>query len=404
MPKLLKKIGYVAIIMISASGFQMASNLILGRELTKEEYGIFSLIRKIIQFSSWILVFGTDVGLIRLFNRSITKYNWKKFLNRMLLYSFFLSVIPLLIFLRAYSLSNIQIISTVLIIFITITLILGNGIFRIQNKYNLAQFVISGVRYLFFVCLVILWFTNCVTLNNSILVFTLSYLIFGLLCIYYLNAIPNGRNFIPLKDVIKESSEFYFITIVTVSLIVADTFIVAKYFAYEYVGIYAAVSILPVTVFNLAGSSIGQVLMPSLAKGEINNFQKVIYISIGIALILYILFNFIGEDLLHYTFNSKYDGNSNLFYIFICMGITQYFSNIIHFSIGGISTKESQKYFLLSTIILTVLYLLLINYLIITHIITNITSVAIITVLVWVIRDFMGIYLIIKSRKKWIKS
>ncbi len=399
MPRLLKKIGYVAIIMISASGFQMASNIILGRGLSKEEYGVFSLIRKVIQFSSWILVFGSDVGLIRLFNKSITKYNWKNFLKRILLYSLSFSIIPLLIFLKLYSLSNNQIIATILIIFITVILIIGNGIFRIQNKYNLAQFIISGVRYLFFVSLVILWYVNNLTLNNSIMVFTVSYFMFGLLCVFYLRTIPNGIDIISLKDVIKESSEFYLITIVTVSLIVADTLIVAKYFAYEYVGVYAAVSILPVTIFNLSGSSIGQVLMPSLAKGEIRSFKKIIFISVGIVLILFFVFSFIGNHLLHYTFNGKYDGNSNLFSIFIFMGIAQYFSNIIYFSIGGIGTRNILKYFLINTIILTVLYILLINYLILTNIITNISSVAIITVLVWVIRDFMGIHLIIKSRK-----
>ena len=80
------------------------------------------------------------------------------------------------------------------------------------------------------------------------------------------------------------------------------------------------------------------------------------------------------------------------------MGIAQYFSNIIYFSIGGVSGKESIKYFIIANIILIALYIMLMDYLIISQIITHIRSVAILTVFVWVIRDIIGIYLITKRK------
>jgi O-antigen/teichoic acid export membrane protein len=174
-----------------------------------------------------------------------------------------------------------------------------------------------------------------------------------------------------------------------------DRFFISKILGFEALGIYVAVSVVIITIFNLMSTSIGFVLMPYLAKGRKINKKNLIFFIILIVITLSLFFLFFTQKMNHIFYNGRYDGYQNLINLFIIIGALQFIYNFIYFSLGGIGEKiDFIRFFFsigISIIVFIVLSLILIPKL-------NILGAAITTAVSWLIRDIGGIMILRKKR------
>ena len=82
------------------------------------------------------------------------------------------------------------------------------------------------------------------------------------------NRISVGSKIVSLKEIYRYGSTFFIINIFSILMIQLDKLIISLNQGSVAVGIYVGVSLIALTVFNLAGTTIGYVLMPHFATGN----------------------------------------------------------------------------------------------------------------------------------------
>jgi len=394
--ELIKKVGGVSSIIFISSICFFFANIFLGRYLSKSDYGYFQFIRTVTFIIPSVVVLGMDISFIRFFSQSdISNYNW---LRNIVISIRNTSIISLPIVILVVVLYHITFFHGFLIYIILILysfLILSNSILRLNSKYFTAQFLTSGWRIIFFLFIVLLFITNYLTKKYVVLFYFLSFLIFVLFGIKFLLSSPKGQERVSNTLLFKKGLLFFFITISGMIMTQLDRFFISKILGFKALGIYVAVSVVIITVFNLMSTSIGFVLMPYLAKGK-KIKKKLMYILIpSVMLLLSIIFIFFTESMNHFFYKGRYDGHQNLIVLFVAIGVLQFFYNIMYFSLGGIGTKlDFTKFFFsigLSIVVFVVLCVILLPKL-------NILGAAIATAISWLIRDIGGIIILRKKR------
>lgn len=390
----MRKIGLVSLVMFSAAASQMLANLILGRTLSKEDYGVFSLIRKLIMFGNFFVLLSLDAGLIRQVPpKVLVQANWHRYLRRGMVVVILMTVLPVAVTWLIYNIQLEYLIILFLIICISGFLLLSNAILRIYQQFMRAQLLVSGFRLIFLLIMILLWIRSAVTLDSSLVLLLVAYGLILFIAFIFLKPLPAGTNPIPFRNTLHNSSEYYLLTLATITFVVIDTFFVAKMAGFRQAGIYSAVSLLPVTVFNLAGSSVGQVLMPLLAAGRSIPWRKIVLIWVGMAVPLTLFFLMLTNPLNHFFFAGKYDGYPTLVCIFVLIGLFQLTGIYIYAILGGIGTRRYLRYYLISSTVIQLVHLLAM-FLVIRwdH---GIQGVAAVTAIFWLLRDLIGIGFIV---------
>ena len=393
---LIKKIiGVSGIIFLSSICFFLA-NIILGRMLSKEDYGYFQFIRTVTFILPLLVILGMDASFIRFFSKiNISTYKWHTNLIISLRNTAIVSI-PLVIFIVIfYQIQWSHGLIVYLIIILYGFLLIGNSILRINSEYIKAQLLTSGWRIVFLISIMGLLIFHSFNKNNVIILYLIAFMFFVIILLIFLKRISEGGKIVSNNDIFKKGSLFFIITISGIIMTQLDRFFISKMLGFEALGVFVAVSLVIITVFNLMGTSIGYVLMPYLAKGNKLNKNTILILVISITIILSIFFVISTRHMNHIFYKGRYDGYQNLIYIFVLIGILQFIYNFIYFSLGGIGEREDFiKFFFsigISIIIFIILSLILIPRL-------NLMGAAIATAISWLIRDIGG--LIILRRKK----
>jgi len=382
----------VAIIVILSSLSFFIANIVLGRFLTKADYGCFSLLRAITFILPMIVTLGMDASFIRYFSKNgLENFYWWKNLKISEVNTLLVSL-PLVIFFHFYY--NINWLYTLLVYFIICIysfFLMSNAILRINSKYEKAQFLTSGWRIIFLFFCVILLIVNAINKNNVILSYFVAFVIFLLFAYLFLKRIPLGGKFAKNIDVFHSGALFYLITMSGILMTQLDKFFVGKMLGLEELGVFTAVSLVILTTFNLMGTSVGYVLMPYLAKGNKVDYKKLIAFILLASVILTLLFILFGNNINHFLFKGKYDGYQNLINIFILVGICEFVYNFIYFILGGIGIKSD-----------FIKFIYWIGFALITFVIISIVFIpkyqlvgaAFATLVAWAIRDTGGIIIL----------
>lgn len=396
--KIITKVSGVAIIVIASSISFFIANVLIGRFLSKADYGYIQFIRTITFILPIIILTGMDAAFIRYFTESdLKKYDWLRNLTISLKNSIIFSI-PIMVFIHFYyNLFWFHSILVLLILVIYSFFLLSNSILRISNQFNKAQILTSGWRIIFLISILIITLCNSVEKKLVIFLYFLSFLMLLLPAFKYLSKLPRGRIKISNLKIFKKSYLFYFITVSGIVMTQLDRFFIGKILGFESLGVFVAVSLVIITVFNLLGTSIGYVLMPYLAKGKKINKNYLIVFVAAISIILFIFFLFFAGRINSILFQGKYDGHRSLILIFCFIGMSQFIYNFIYFSLGGIGKNSDFKKFLLfiifSIFVFIVSAIILINKF-------DILGAAIATLISWVIRDLGGVYTILTRKQK----
>ncbi len=349
-----KKISSTFIVLSISMLSAFIVTIFLARKLSIADFGDYSLIKQII--TNGVVI--ANLGLGQSYTRNYAKNNKGLFIFYILT-ALILSITSLLLGLIIQEVYDYTFTQTLLIILSlfcgSITLYMSE-VYRVNNRYTIAQFSESGWKILLLLAVIILYtLTKTITLDDILFLIFLSFLIPSLTFINLLFKSFNEETQVTnLRIFIFTGLTFWAINSAGLLCGSIEKFAIPLILSKEALGIYTSLSFVYVTYFSMIGSAIGYVLFPTLSKGEKVNWIKLSKSIGGIILISSVLFLILGKHLTTIIYGGKYDEYNNWFFIisYIVLGILQLVNSIFHFIVLA-SGKRKELFIYLSIILVS---------------------------------------------------
>ncbi len=349
-----KKISSTFIVLSISMLSAFIVTIFLARKLSIADFGDYSLIKQII--TNGVVI--ANLGLGQSYTRNYAKNNKGLFIFYILT-ALILSIMSLLLGLIIQEVYDYTFTQTLLIILSlfcgSITLYMSE-VYRVNNRYTIAQFSESGWKILLLLAVIILYtLTKTITLDDILFLIFLSFLIPSLTFINLLFKSFNEETQVTnLRIFIFTGLTFWAINSAGLLCGSIEKFAIPLILSKEALGIYTSLSFVYVTYFSMIGSAIGYVLFPTLSKGEKVNWIKLSKSIGGIILISSVLFLILGKHLTTIIYGGKYDEYNNWFFIisYIVLGILQLVNSIFHFIVLA-SGKRKELFIYLSIILVS---------------------------------------------------
>lgn len=349
-----KKISSTFIVLSISMLSAFIVTIFLARKLSIADFGDYSLIKQII--TNGVVI--ANLGLGQSYTRNYAKNNKGLFIFYILT-ALILSIMSLLLGLIIQEVYDYTFTQTLLIILSlfcgSITLYMSE-VYRVNNRYTIAQFSESGWKILLLLAVIILYtLTKTITLDDILFLIFLSFLIPSLTFINLLfKSFNEDTQVTNLRIFIFTGLTFWAINSAGLLCGSIEKFAIPLILSKEALGIYTSLSFVYVTYFSMIGSAIGYVLFPTLSKGEKVNWIKLSKSIGGIILISSVLFLILGKHLTTIIYGGKYDEYNNWFFIisYIVLGILQLVNSIFHFIVLA-SGKRKELFIYLSIILVS---------------------------------------------------
>lgn len=390
--KILLQIGSAGILVIIGSLASFASNILLGRTLSQEDFGVFSLFRSVMFLLPVLAFLGYGNAMIRFAKENdFSTTNWKPSLQKINILGAGIMFIAAIVVQRIYPFSFVQSIFLGIAAWMFARVMNTNSILRINGKMVLGQFTILVWRYVFFITLLVTLTWYEISIEKVLILFFLSFALMFVVAKIIENRISVGSKIVSLKEIYRYGSTFFLINIFSILMIQLDKLIISLNQGSVAVGIYVGVSLIALTVFNLAGTTIGYVLMPHFANGNKIILREFLLYFLLIPLTLLTVSLFWLEAINTFIFDYKYSGNTHLLYLSVGIGIMQYYHNIIEFSLGGLSAESTLKTYLWSILISIILLIFCSVYFAESY---NLNGIVFGCLIAWIVKNIIGMILL----------
>jgi O-antigen/teichoic acid export membrane protein len=393
---MLKRISNVFTILGITVGFGLLKNILLARELSKSDFGLFTLIMTLVGFIYPIVMLGQQNTIVRFFSKhSPSDYNWNKFIQKLYLIS-----VPL-VFLFIYISSFFFYFSLLAFFFLLIVILssiaadLYTYLLRAIGQYESSIFLHRSIRIIFPLALIALLYLNKFYLNTIFLVFGAIYILHSLIIVLYThNKTPYGTNQIP-KSNYKEGlfilgSDFSLLVVISV-----DKLFIGRLVNFEELGVYFAIYSL-MRIFELALHSIDYVLIPYSNKVENLNIKKMMIQVSGIGLLISGFYIIFGKLITHFVYSGKYDDGYYLILFFSLIG----FLRLLYVVPSSIITGRLESKALKLTVFYNTIFMVLniiIAFIFIT--IWQLKGAIISTSIIWLLRTSAAFAILFKFYK-----
>lgn len=390
--KLIHHIGGASILVILGSLASFGANVLLGRNLSQEDFGIFSLFRSVMLYLPTFAFIGFGNAMIRFArDNELSITNWKKPLRKINLIGVGVLLAAAGVIQWIYPFSLMEAVFIGIAAWLMARVLVTNSLLRIMGKMVLGQFTSLVWRYIFFVTLLATISWSEASIDRVLLLFFLSFGVMFIAARLIERGIPVGSESIALKKIISYGSTFFVINIFTILMTQMDKLIISTTLGTLSVGIYTGVSLVALTAFNLAGSTIGYILMPHFSRErKIPVLEFLFYFFIIPGLILVLAFYSL-EQVNTVLFDGKYSGINQLLRLSIILGVMQYYHNLIEFSLGGLSSKKSLKIFL-GSILISLLILFSLSFMLVNH--YGLAGIIMGCIAAWMFRNLVGAWML----------
>lgn len=344
--QIFRHVQSATIIVILGAVASFGANVLLGRTLTTEHFGHFSLIRSVLFFLPTFVFLGFGHALVRISkNENIFQLDWKQSVRKMEKLSFSIVLILILLIRLFYPFSLVESIAVGVAAWLLSRIWITNALLRLKKRFVLGQFIPLAWRFIFLLGLVSVMIWIELSIEIALFVFFGSFAFAFVINTFFERNIPSGEKPIKLSKIISSGGFFFLISAVTLLMTQMDKFMISATLGTEQVGIYVGVSLVSLTVFNLVGSTIGYILMPHLANNNrLGKWETAFYFLLIPTFILVLMLY--GGDLANdILFKSKFSGHDGLLNLAITLGLLQYFHNLITFTIGGLANAGEMKMF-----------------------------------------------------------
>ena len=322
----------------------MVATLILGNQMSPEEFGDFALLKNFILIGSTFAIFGMDQGSIRnnIDGRpaiSLTIVN---------IVSFILSAFFAFSMKGLFSLSFNYSFYLWGIVFCGSNVIYLASVHRLKNQFLQAQIVHNSWKIILFT-VVMYAFVIGKTININFIYTELFFSMIFVISIYYIYKwIRNNNNLNSKIDEDVQGKAFrdgiilWMINVLGLIFAGMDKFIIPYLATKAVLGTYYAISFIYITGFTMIGSAVGYVIFPYLSKNENMEWKYPAKFILLILSVLFISLLFSGHFITSILFSGKYD-IALLHQIttpILVMGVIQCFHAIVQFYIYAKSSKK----------------------------------------------------------------
>jgi O-antigen/teichoic acid export membrane protein len=362
--KMAFNIGSVSAVLTGVMMLASLSSILLGRELTRTEFGEFGLFRTLILFIAPTVIWGQDIGTARYFSRnSADQYRWDLAFRNVMVIAVILIAISLVVVDFVYHLELYKLIALFFGTFFFCYILLFSNLFRSQQRYNQAILMYSGFRGLFFFFLVAVYFLTKISVQHAIVAYVSVIVLMGFIngMLAY-RKIPIGPEKVPSE--MHKSGLLLMGVEASISVIsYADGLLISKMLGYEQMALYTA-TVVPVQIFAILTRAGKYVWVPEFGKQERIRFRQLSAVVAAVAFGLLLIFLFGARPILGFLYKGKYDQGAALLRLLAVVGVLRLFYTLSSSVIVGKLETSALKFHLLNTVVSMVIYVAVLYFLV----------------------------------------
>ena len=375
----------------------MVATLILGNQMSPEEFGDFALLKNFILIGSTFAIFGMDQGSIRnnIDGRpaiSLTIVN---------IVSFILSAFFAFSMKGLFSLSFNNSFYLWGIVFCGSNVIYLASVHRLKNQFLQAQIVHNCWKIILFTVVMYAFIVGKI-ININFIYTSLFFSMIFVISIYYIFKWIRSNNNLNTKidkDVqgkaFRDGIILWMINVLGLIFAGMDRFIIPSLTTKAVLGTYYAISFIYLTGFTMIGSAVGYVIFPYLSKNKEIEWKIPTKFIFLILLLLFFGLLFLGHFITSILFAGKYDAAllHKITAPILVMGIIQCFHTIIHFYIYAKASKKMLLKYIIF-ILLFCLFYFISFYLIDNFLQYSLQSLVIHITAIWVLKLLAALFMV----------
>ncbi|MCF7878854.1 MAG: oligosaccharide flippase family protein, partial [Candidatus Omnitrophica bacterium] len=316
-----KDVVAVFVIMALMSLFHITNTLILARNLSKPQMGLFRMVLTLAQFIFVISLLGMDASFIRFFSRKPPAgYRWRPYLGKVL---FFCAIPALILAFTAgsfYDLRGWYIFYLIAAILLSMANRLFTSLLKAKKYFAKATFLERSSSIFFFIFLMIFVAGKGIYLNRVFVAYIVSALLAVALIIFFaFRFLPSGKKPLP-RHLASNGFIFFGILVTTIAMLNSSQLFIAKMVSYKALAVYTVI-LSVMRIFELSMNALYHVFVPSFNNDRPLEAKRTIIFLLLIAFAIGAFYFVLGKPLIHFLFKGKYDEGISLVPFFIGLGI-----------------------------------------------------------------------------------
>ncbi len=322
---MLKKFSSVLLLQSISLLCGLGKTIILGRQLSEYDFGLYSLLLALIGFTYPISLLGQRNSIVRFCsNFEISTYNFKRYYQHLSLIS------TLIIALFVFSASLIYQFDLHIIVFLFIATLASAflefvpSFLRTQGRIVHSFFLFRGINILTFILSIYFIFQPQITINLVLLFYGSAFFGLGILVyLYGYTKFPAGGNTVP-KSIWTNGYLLLGSDLALLMMVSIDKFIIPELISFEALALYFAI-ISIFKIFDIILQAANFVLLPYIKKLDKNHLFTIALIALTVGIVIYFSYYFLGPWLVHVAFKGKYDAGVSLIPILGLARVFQFF-------------------------------------------------------------------------------
>ncbi|MBN2564798.1 MAG: oligosaccharide flippase family protein, partial [Candidatus Eisenbacteria bacterium] len=329
------RVGRVLVIVLISAALQVIMQMLLARNLTKSEVGLFSLLLGALPILSTISMLGQDASIVRFLTRSgEATYDVRAHVGRVLRIVLPLGLAAGLLGAWFYGLGVGLALTLTALVLSQNTVTVLSSVLRAAHRYELAMFGVRLPTIAAPLVLLTLRLNDSMNYQTTALALALAYLASTIAVgLRSSRAIERGAEKIP-RSVMSDGLFFFGLGVSFSFMIAIDKLIIGKMMTFEDLALYASVFAI-MRGFDFLFYSMNFVLMPRV--NAVTNLRlKRLNLSIaGLAVVVAAVYLVFGDRILNVLYRGLYNDGTYLILPFVLSGIAKLFYSVPSSVIGG---------------------------------------------------------------------
>lgn len=384
-------IGAIAVV-------QALNNVVLGRILSKDDYGRYSfLFTTVVTLVTSVVILGQATSIVRYFSKSnFADYQWKRYFRNVSIIVLGISAITVFAICSIYGLSFVYYVYLLLAIFSCVALRLIGNFLKSREKFEQSILLqnISPLIFIFFVGFLYL------IDSSDFLTFatfkTISYILPVLVVGYFFFIKKKEGNKAIKRNIYSDGLFLWGIGLTQIAMGKVDNFFIVKYIDFSAVAEYTIIALL-ITLYDFVAQAIWNVYSQRFASHYKPNITRFLFKIALIASAITFFYVIFGKPILHFLFKGKYDHSIDLLIPFCISGCLRLLYLYPSCYLIGRSQSKTLNLFLRYNILGVALKIFLVNLGIIYF---GLLGAVMSGILTWCYRNTVGYSLVFKDMKE----
>jgi len=319
--KMALHIGSVSAVLIVIMLFASLSSILLGRMLSEDDFGKFSLMRMLVLFLPFLAIWGQGIATARFFSKNDpARYDWPNAFLKILAVSTLLSLLAVAIAAVLYHLTwPLAVLLFAAVVVFCANLLMANMV-RSQRRYPQAVLMENGFRGVFFFVLLLAYLVGSLNAAAAITIYLGLVLVSGAINVYYIQrSVPRGDQAVP-DEMHKTGLILMGIEASVDVLSSLDTLFIPRFLGFASLGLYSA-TLVPAQMFNILARAAKYVWVPEFGRSDRTRFRLLTAAVAGLAVLMSAALYFAAQPILHILYKGRYDEGVPLLRILAVSGI-----------------------------------------------------------------------------------